>query len=138
MVQIFGAIGFTGAAVVMTAFLILGARGGWKIKLSHEGVIITAFITGQLYAQAGETFSFVADMSGGLSQAIQSSFGPNSNYFGAGAVALLVCVLLYGMKPSKFRNGLLGLMLPSMFTAAGGIFATATHMISNLTGTVVS
>jgi hypothetical protein len=29
-------------------------------------------------------------------------------------------------------------MLPSMFTAAGGIFATATHMISNLTGTVVS
>ncbi|MEV0875826.1 hypothetical protein OG478_52880 (plasmid) [Streptomyces phaeochromogenes] len=138
MGQIFGAIGFTGGAVVMTAFLIVGARGQWKIKLSHEGVIAVAFITGQLYAQAGETFSFVADMSGGLSQAIQSSFGPGSNVVGAGAVALLMCILLYGLKPSKFRNGLFALMLPNMFTAAGGLFATATHLISNLTGTVVA
>ncbi|MET7760311.1 hypothetical protein ABZT27_37350 [Streptomyces sp. NPDC005389] len=137
MGQIFGAIGFTGGAVVATAFLIVGAQGKWKIKLSHEGVIVTAFITGQLYAQAGETFSFVGDMSGGLSQAIQTSFGSAGN-FGAGAVALLMCILLYGLKPSKFRNGLFALMLPSMFTAAGGIFDTLTHLISNLTGTVVA
>ncbi|WP_331726294.1 hypothetical protein [Streptomyces sp. NBC_00470] len=138
MGQIFGAIGFPGGAVVMTAFLIAGARGGWKIKLSHDGVIVTAFVTGQLYAQAGETFAFVAGMSGGLSEAIQNSFGPNSNYFGAGAVAILMCILLFGFKPSKFRNGLLGLMLPAMFTAAGGIFAIPTHLISNLTHTVAS
>jgi hypothetical protein len=137
MGQIFGAIGFTGGAVVMTAFLIVGAQGKWKIKLSHEGVIAAAFVTGQLYAQAGETFSFVADMSGGLSQAIRSSFG-SAGTFGAGGVALLMCVLLYGLKPSKFRNGLFALMLPTMFTAAGGVFATVTHLFSNLTGTVVS
>ncbi|WP_432158027.1 hypothetical protein [Streptomyces sp. bgisy153] len=137
MGQIFGAIGFTGGAVVMTAFLIVGAQGKWKIKLSQEGVIAAAFITGQLYAQAGETFSFVGDMSGGLSQAIQTSFGSGAN-FGAGAVAILMCILLYGLKPSKFRNGLFALMLPSMFTAAGGLFATITHLISNLTGTVVA
>ncbi|GAA2720331.1 MULTISPECIES: hypothetical protein [Streptomyces] len=137
MNQVFGAIGFTGGAVVMTAFLILGARGAWKVKLSHEGVIVVAFVTGQLYAQAGETFAFLSDMSGGLSQAIQSSFGNGAN-FGAGAVAILVTLLVYGLKPSKFRNGVLALMLPSLYTAAGGLFATLTHMISNLTGTVVA
>ncbi|MFI7278514.1 hypothetical protein [Streptomyces sp. NPDC049879] len=137
MGQIFGAIGFTGGAVAMTALLIVGAMGKWKIKLSHEGVIGVAFITGQLYASAGETFAFVGDMSGGLSQAIQNSFGSGAS-FGAGAVAIVMCILLYGLKPSKFRNGLLALMLPAMFTAAGGIFAIVTHVISNLTGTVVA
>ncbi|GAA2946176.1 MULTISPECIES: hypothetical protein [Streptomyces] len=137
MTQIFGAIGFTGAAVIMTAILILGARGDWKIKLSNEGVIACAFITGQLYAQAGETFAFVADMSGGLSDAIRGSFGSSGN-IGAGAVALLVCLLIYGLEPSKFRNAALALMLPSLFTAAGGLFATFTNLISNITGTVVA
>ncbi|MEU9760275.1 hypothetical protein AB0D98_11005 [Streptomyces sp. NPDC047987] len=137
MNQIFGAIGFTGAAVLMTALLILGARGEWKIKLSNEGVVGVAFITGQLYAQAGETFAFVKDMGGGMSEAIQNSFGSAGN-FGSGAVALLMCVLIYGMKPHKFRTGVLALMLPSLFTAAGGIFATFTNLISNMTGMVVS
>lgn len=137
MNQIFGTIGFTGAAAVMTFFLVLGARGKWKINLDDDQVVVTAFITGQLYAQAGETFAFAKDMSGGLSEAIQNSFGNGSN-FGAGAVAILVSILVYGLKPAKFRNSLLGLMLPSMYTAAGGIFATITHLISNLTGTVVS
>jgi hypothetical protein len=135
--QIFGAIGFTGGAFVMTVFLIVGARGGWKIKLGHEGVIVAAFITGQLYAQAGETFAFLDDMSGGLSEAIRSSFGSPAN-FGAGAVAILVSVLLYGLKPSKPRNGALAMMTPALYTAAGGMFATFTHLISNLTGTVVA
>ena len=120
-----------------TAFLILGARGDWKIKLSHEGVIITAFLTGQLYAQAGETFAFLDDTSGGLSEAIRTSFGPAAN-FGAGAVALLMTLLLYGLEPYKLRNGALALLLPSLFTAAGGLFGVITHTVSNLTGTVVA
>lgn len=137
MNQIFGAIGFTGAAVAMTILLILGARGAWKIKLSHEAVIAVAFVTGQLYAQAGETFAFVGDMSGGLSEAISGSFGQSGN-IGAGAVALTVCLIIYGLKPSKFRNAILAMMLPSLFTAAGGLFATFTNLISNVTGTVVA
>ncbi|MFE2498851.1 hypothetical protein [Streptomyces scopuliridis] len=137
MNQIFGAIGFTGGAVVMTVFLIVGARGAWKIKLGNVGVIVVGFITGQLYAQAGETFAFLDDMSGGLSEAIRSSFGSQA-HFGAGAVAILVSVLLYGLKPSKIRNGALSMMTPSLYTAAGGMFATFTHLISNLTGTVVA
>lgn len=136
MNQVFGVIGFTGGAIVMTALLILGARGAWKVKLSHESVIIVGFITGQLYAQAGETFAFLGAMSGGLSEAIQNSFGNGAN-FGAGAVAIVVSLLVYGLKPSKLRNGVMALMLPSLYTAAGGLFATLTHMISNLSGTVV-
>ncbi|MFF6852770.1 hypothetical protein [Streptomyces antimycoticus] len=138
MNQIFGAIGFTGGAVVMTAFLVLGARGAWKIKLNNEGVISAGFITGQMYAQAGETFAFLDDMSGGLSEAIRSSFDSRAANFGAGAVALLMTVLLYGLKPNKLRNGVLSMMTPSLYTAAGGLFATFTHIISNLTGTVVA
>ncbi|NEA39300.1 hypothetical protein [Streptomyces sp. SID11385] len=134
MTQIFGAIGFTGAAVVMTVLLIVGARRKWKIKLSDEGVIICAFITGQCYAQAGQTFAFVADVSGGLSQAIRESFGSPAT-FGAGAVALLFCLVLYGCEPKKFRNAMIALMLPSLFTAAGGIFAIITTVLSNLTRT---
>lgn len=137
MNQIFGTIGFTGGAVLMTVYLIVGARGAWKIKLGNEGVIVVAFITGQLYAQAGQTFAFVKDMSGGLSETIQNSFGSGAN-FGAGAVAVLMSVIVYGLKPSKLRNGVLGLMLPALYTAAGGMLATVTHIISNLTGTVVA
>lgn len=137
MNQVFGAVGFTGAAVVMTVFLILGSRGGWKIKLSNEGVVPAAFITGQLYAQAGQNFAFLNDVSGGLSEAIQASFG-NSGQFGAGGVAMLIVLFVYGMKPNKLRNGVLCLLLPSLFTAAGGLFATLTDLISNLTGTVMA
>ncbi|CAM5446182.1 hypothetical protein SALBM311S_12722 [Streptomyces alboniger] len=37
----------------MTAFLIVGAQGKWKIKLSHEGVIAAAFITGLTFLTCG-------------------------------------------------------------------------------------
>ncbi|MFJ2882426.1 hypothetical protein ACIQGT_14105 [Streptomyces sp. NPDC093108] len=114
----------------MTVFLIVGARGNWKIKLDDGQVVVVAFITGQLYAQAGETFAFVARMSGGLSEAIRSSF---KGEFGAGAVALVMCLVIYGLKPSKLRNSLFGLMLPAMFTAAGEPFTFITTMISNAT-----
>ncbi|MEK8141746.1 hypothetical protein NKH18_01245 [Streptomyces sp. M10(2022)] len=63
-------------------------------------MIAIAFVTGQLYAQAGETFAFIGDMSGGLSEAISGSFGQGGN-FGSGAVALLVCLILYGLKPKS-------------------------------------
>lgn len=137
MTQIFGAIGFAGLAVAATAFLVLGARGAWLIKLDHLGVIITGFIVGQLYAQAGQDFACVGDVSGSLSQAVQSSFGHRAN-FGAGAVALIVCLLLFGLKPRKIQNGALSMMAPTLFTAAGGSFAIVTHLISNLLATLVS
>jgi hypothetical protein len=128
------ALGWAGLTVVLLAWTIIGAIGSWKIKLSDTSVIIVAFLTGQAAANAGETFAAIGQAGGGLSSAIREGFGSSGANFTAGAAALLMILIIYGLKPNKYRNAFFGLVLPSMFTATGGIFAVVTRTLNGLLG----
>lgn len=129
--QIFGAVGFSGAAFVMTLVLIYGIRGKGRIKFNHNSAVATGFVTGQLYAMAGQFWAFAGDMSDGLAQAIQQGFGTGAQ-MGMGAVALALCVTMYGTKLKNMSGVALGVISPPIFTAAGGLFAVLTTLLSNL------
>jgi ABC-type glucose/galactose transport system permease subunit len=134
--KIFGAVGFSGAALVMTAVLVYGIRGNGRIKFNHESAVATGFITGQLYAMAGQFWAFAGDMSNGLSQAIRQGFGEGGT-IGAGAVALLLGVTMYGTKLKRLPGVVLGVISPPIFTAAGGLFAILTTLLSTALTTAV-
>jgi hypothetical protein len=133
---LFGAVGFSGAAFVMTVVLILGIRGKGKIKFRHESAVAVGFVTGQLYAMAGQFWAFAGDMSDGLSQAVREGFG-NGTQMGMGAVALTLVVLMYGTKLKSFPGVMLGVISPPVFTAAGGVFAMLTTLLSSFLTTAV-
>ncbi|MFJ4960260.1 hypothetical protein [Streptomyces sp. NPDC088739] len=129
------AFGWSGLALVLVVLLIIGIRANWKISLSNDSVVIVAFLTGQAAANAGETFAFVGDVSGGLSEAIREGFGTVGNV-SAFAIAVLLCLFIYGLKPNKWRNAFFGMVAPAMFTAAGSIFAVVTRTLNSLLGVV--
>lgn len=138
MGEIFGVIGWTGGALVMTAFVILGVIGKGRVKLKGDAVIWSAWILGVLYAQAGESFAFAAKFGGGLSEAIQNSRLGAGGQIGAGAVALFLCVILYMASEHKWRAAGIALILPSVFTAAGASLATIVGLSTDLVGMVVA
>ncbi|WP_241846304.1 hypothetical protein [Streptomyces sp. MJM1172] len=133
---ILGTVGFTGGALVMTVVLVLGIRGNGKIKFNHTSAVVMGFITGQLYAMAGQFGAFAGDMSKGLSQAIQQGVGQGGT-IGAGAIALIMCALMYGTKLKRTPGVVLGILSPPIFTAAGGGFAIVTTLLSSALTTVV-
>ncbi|MFG2227917.1 hypothetical protein [Streptomyces sp. NPDC048644] len=134
--KLFGAVGFSGAAFVMTLILVFGIRGKGKIKFKHDSAVAVGFVTGQLYAMAGQFWAFASDMSDGLSQAIREGFGTGMQ-MGMGAVALALCATMYGTKLKNFPGVMPGLVSPPVFTAAGGVFAMLTTLLSHFLTTAV-
>lgn len=128
---IVGAMGASGLAFVMTLYSVAGTLGKRKIKFNQDAAMTAGFVTGQAYAMAGEFWSFAAQVSGGLSQAVQSSI-TQGGFAGAGAIALALCVIARGFKLGSWAALFLGLIAPPLFTAAGGGFAVVTHILTNL------
>jgi hypothetical protein len=128
--SIIGFVGFGGAAFAGTVYLGLGLWGGGKISFTHESAVASGFVTGQLWALAGEMWAFAGDMSGGLSQALAEAFGKGGEY-GPAATAIVLALVAYGTKLRGPLAVALGLLMPPVFTAAGGLFSMLTDLITS-------
>ncbi|MER7395470.1 hypothetical protein ABT381_08135 [Streptomyces sp. NPDC000151] len=126
--QIFGSLGASGAALAVTVFLILGIKGKHKIKLDADQAAIVGLIAGTLYATAASVWSTPGSITKGIAAAVQSGIGGN---VGLGAIALVICLIIYGAKLKPRTAALFGIAAASVFGAAGGLWSILSTVLAS-------
>ncbi|MGV4930292.1 hypothetical protein [Streptomyces sp. HJ7] len=126
--QILGTIGAGGAAVAMTAFLVLSVRGKHRLKLSADQAAIAGLIAGTLYATAAGVWSAPGNITKGLAGAFQHGIAGN---VGMGAVAVVLVLVVYGCKLRPRTAALYGIAAASIFGAAGGIWGVVSTTLAS-------
>ncbi|MFI9333033.1 hypothetical protein ACIGZJ_36545 [Kitasatospora sp. NPDC052868] len=124
------ALGTGGAATVTTMYLYVGVRGKNKIKVDPDHVPYWAFGIGLLSANAGTAFQQLA----GIGNQLSTSFQANAalGEWKTGATAAVLTIAVFGLKPRAWKDSLFGAVAPSLFTAAGGLWALPSSILSGL------
>ncbi|MGW4695172.1 hypothetical protein ACWEO1_22650 [Kitasatospora cineracea] len=124
------ALGTGGAATVTTMYLYVGVRGKNKIKVEDSHVPYWAFGIGLLSANAGTAFQNLA----GIGQQLSESFQGNAALgdWQTGATAALLTIAVFGLKPRPWKDALCGAVAPSLFAAAGGLWALPASVLTGL------
>ncbi|UYB41198.1 hypothetical protein SLV14_003912 [Streptomyces sp. Je 1-4] len=117
--QILGTLGASGAALAATVILVMGVKGQHKIKLDQMQAAIVGLVAGTLYATAASIWSTPANVTKGLTAAIQGGVGGN---VGMGAIAVCLVAIIYGKKLKPRTAALFGIAAATIFAAAGGIW----------------
>lgn len=117
--HVLGTLGASGAALAATVLLVVGVRAKHKIKFDAMQAAACAFVAGTLYASAAAIWTTPGDITMALAQAVQGSAGGD---VGMGAIAVIICVIIYGAKLKPRTSALLGIAAASVFAAAGGIW----------------
>jgi hypothetical protein len=117
--HVLGTLGASGAALAVTVLLVVGVRAKHRIKFDSMQAAICAFVAGTLYAAAAAIWSTPGDITMALTQAVQGSVGGD---VGMGAIAVIICVIIYGAKLKPRTSALYGLAAATVFAAAGGIW----------------
>lgn len=126
--QILGSLGAGGAALAITVFLIVGVKGKKKIKLDADQAAVGGFVAGVLYGAAASVWSTAESVSLGLAEAVR---GAGVGNVGMGAVALLLVILIYGVRMKPGAAALAGIAAASIFAAAGGIWAVLSTTVAH-------
>ncbi|MFJ6382983.1 hypothetical protein ACIQI7_23645 [Kitasatospora sp. NPDC092039] len=138
----FGAFGSGGICLVIAVWIILGSRkaekqGKLAKKHKDEHTAYWMMVFGMFAAGAGQAFSAPGKVGDALTHTFASQNAAFGNV-GAGAVAALLTIVLFGTKPVPMKDSVLGATLPSIYTAAGGIWALpitiATSTLKGLVG----
>ncbi|WP_406090013.1 hypothetical protein [Kitasatospora purpeofusca] len=130
------ALGTGGAATVTTMYLYVGIRGKGKINVDPDHVPYWAFGIGLLSANAGTAFKQFA----GVGQQLSTSFqgNPALGQWETGATAALLTIAVFGLKPKAWKDAICGAIAPSLFAAAGGLWAIPASVVSGLITSVIS
>ncbi|WP_030262058.1 hypothetical protein [Streptomyces violens] len=126
--QVLGSLGASGAALAATVFLVLGVKGKHKIKLDADQAAIVGLIAGTLYATAASVWSTPGSIAKGMAAAVQSGIGGN---VGMGAIALVIVLVIYGMKLKPRTAALFGIAAASIFAAAGGLWGIVSTFLAS-------
>jgi hypothetical protein len=132
--SVFGNLGIVGLAVVMTVLLLVGIKGGGKVKpLGWWPCLIGGMLAGSAYAAAGGIFKIVPDLVGSLLKAAQG-FAPGVTM---PAIALSLAIIILFKRLTTKQVAILGIVFWYAASGAGGVWSTVSHSIAAL-GTQVS
>ncbi|MFG3085111.1 hypothetical protein [Streptomyces parvulus] len=129
MDSLFGNLGIVGLAVALTVLLLVGIKGGGKVKpLGWWPCLILGMLAGSAYAAAGGIFKLVPDLVGtGLDVAQGIVPGVTMP-----AIALTLAIVILFKKLDTKQVALLGVVFWYAASGAGGIWSTVSESIANL------
>ncbi|MCM8555362.1 hypothetical protein [Streptomyces sp. STCH 565 A] len=129
MNSLFGNLGIVGLAVALTVLLLVGIKGGGKVKpLGWWPCLILGMLAGSAYAAAGGIFKLVPDLVSSLLDMAQSIV-PGVTM---PAVALVLAIVIFFKKLSTKQVALLGIVFWYAASGAGGLWGTVSEAIANL------
>jgi hypothetical protein len=127
--SVFGNLGIVGLAVVMTVLLLVGIKGGGKIKpLGWWPCLIGGMLAGSSYAAAGGIFKMVPDLVGSLLKAAQGVM-PGITM---PAIALTLAIIILFKKVTTKQVAILGIVFWYAASGAGGLWGTLSHAIAGI------
>ncbi|MGW3183851.1 hypothetical protein ACWDD9_31740 [Kitasatospora sp. NPDC001119] len=125
--QMLGSFGSGGLCLTIAVWIIIGNRKAdkqgklaKKFKAEHTAWLMIAF--GTFAAGAGQAFSAPGQVGEALTHAFISQEAAFGNV-GAGAVAAILTIILFGTKPHAIKDSVLGATVPSVYAAAQGLWA---------------
>jgi hypothetical protein len=138
MSELFGAFGSGGVCLAIAVWVIIGHRGKGKLAEKHEDrhTAWWMILFGIFAAGAGQAFS----APGKVGDAITHAFTSQSGAFGTvgvGAVALILTLILFGTKPRPILDSILGATVPSVYAAAGGLWALPLTVVGSVIKSLV-
>lgn len=134
MNNVLGSIGTAGLAVALTALLVLGTKGGGKLKpLGWWTTLVVAMIAGSAYYAAGTPFTIVADLVNALTGLIQ---GVTPGISMAGIALVLAIIILWGKLTTR-QVAMLGIAFWYIASGAGAIWGTVAESIEGIAQRVV-
>ncbi|MFG3228133.1 hypothetical protein ACGF07_25575 [Kitasatospora sp. NPDC048194] len=124
MTSLFGAFGSGGVCLAIAVWVIVGHRGKGKLAEKHKDSHTAwwMILFGVFAAGAGQAFSAPGTVGDTLAHAFSSQSQAFGNV-GVGAVAAILTIVLFGTKPRPILDSILGPTLPSVYAAAGGLWA---------------
>lgn len=129
MNSVFGNLGIVGLAVVMTVLLLVGIKGGGKVKpLGWWPCLIGGMLAGSAYAAAGGVFKLVPDLVHSLLGAAQG-LAPGITM---PAIALSLAIVILFKKLDTKQVAILGIVFWYAASGAGGIWGTVSHSIASI------
>lgn len=129
MNSVFGNLGIVGLAVALTVLLLVGIKGGGKVKpLGWWPCLILGMLAGSAYAAAGGVFQLVPDLVGaGLDVAQGIVPGVTMP-----AVALTLAIVILFKRLDTRQVAILGIVFWYAASGAGGLWGTLSDAIANL------
>jgi len=127
--SVFGNLGIVGLAVALTVLLLVGIKGGGKVKpLGWWPCLILGMLAGSAYAAAGGVFKLVPDLVGaGLDVAQGIVPGVTMP-----AVALTLAIVILFKRLDTRQVAILGIVFWYAASGAGGLWGTLSDAIANL------
>lgn len=138
MSELFGAFGSGGVCLVIALWVVIGHRGKGKLADKHEDhhTAWWMILFGVFAAGAGQAFS----APGRVGDAFTHAFTSQSAAFGSvgvGAVAAFLTIVLFGTKPRPLLDSVLGATVPSVYAAAGGLWALPLTIVGSVVKSMV-
>ncbi|MFD0574835.1 hypothetical protein ACFQ0T_43250 [Kitasatospora gansuensis] len=118
--SLIGTISASGVCLVITVWLLVGHRGKGKLANQHEDHHTSYWMLAfGLFSQgAAQAFSAPKQVGDAVTASIDSQFNA-----GAGAIALIMFIILFGTKPRWWKDVVCGATLPASAMAAAGVLA---------------
>ncbi|MFC8832336.1 hypothetical protein ACFT8V_03940 [Streptomyces griseoincarnatus] len=129
MNSVFGNLGIVGLAVALTVLLLVGIKGGGKVKpLGWWPCLILGMLAGSAYAAAGGIFKLVPDLVGSALNVAQGIV-PGVTM---PAVALTLAIVILFKRLDTRQVAILGIVFWYAASGAGGLWGTLSGAIANL------
>ncbi|CAM5250371.1 hypothetical protein SGLAM104S_01615 [Streptomyces glaucescens] len=129
MNSMFGNLGIVGLAAGLTVLLVVGIKGGGKVKpLGWWPCLILGMLAGSSYAAAGGVFKIVPDLVGSV-LAVMQGIIPGITM---PAIALTLAIIILFKKLDTRQVATLGIVFWYAASGAGGIWSTVSEAIANL------
>jgi hypothetical protein len=125
--QLLGAFGSGGICLCIAVWVFLGSRkkdkqGKLAQKHDAEHTAWWMIIFGIFAAGAGQLGAAPAQIGTAFTNALNAQ-NTSIGSVGPGAAALLITLFLFGTKPRPWKDSILGMTVPSIYAAAGGLWA---------------
>jgi hypothetical protein len=130
--RLLGTIGLGGLALILTTALILGTRKKSEHTFSKGVALTVGTFAGMAFMGAGQVWDVPDDMV--LTALDAAGVGHTTGPLGAvgmGAVSILCVLIAYLVKLKPRASGVLGIVMASVFTNAGGMWAMATRAVAD-------
>ena len=129
MNSVFGTLGTAGVATVMTVLLLVGIKGGGKVKpLGWWPCLVGGMLAGSAYYAAGGIFKIVPDLVNSGLKATQGLV-PGLTM---PAIALCLAIVVLFKKLTTKQVAILGIIYWYAASASGGTMGTVAKAIENI------
>ncbi len=127
--SVVGNLGVVGLAAALTVLLLVGIKGGGKVKpLGWWPCLVLGMLAGSAYNAAGGLFKIVPDLvASGLGMIQQSAPGVTMS-----AIALSLAIIILFKKLTTKQVALLGIVFWYVASSADGSWSIVANAITNL------